>query len=49
MQDRALADARDALGGRYASHFAEGRRLSAEDAAARLQAGPADAAETSSR
>jgi predicted ATPase/DNA-binding SARP family transcriptional activator len=49
MQDRALADAREALGDRYASHFAEGRRLSAEDAVARLQTGPAEATETSAR
>jgi hypothetical protein len=49
MQDRALADVRDALGDRYASHFAEGRRLSAEDAVARLQAGPAEVAEAGSR
>lgn len=37
IQDRALARTRDALGSRYATHFAEGRGLSAEDAAARLQ------------
>jgi hypothetical protein len=49
MQDRALSDARAALGDRYASHFAEGRRLSAEDAVAGLQAGPAEAAEVSAR
>jgi hypothetical protein len=29
MQDGALADAREALGARYASHFVAGRRLSA--------------------
>jgi hypothetical protein len=49
IQDRALADARDALGSRYAAHLAEGRRLSAEDAVARLQSGPAEAVETSAR
>jgi predicted ATPase/DNA-binding SARP family transcriptional activator len=49
MQDGALAGARDALGDRYAAHFAEGRRLSAEDAVARLLSGPAEAAETTVR
>jgi hypothetical protein len=49
MQDGALAGARDALGDRYAAHFAEGRRLSAEDAVGRLLSGPAEAAETSVR
>jgi predicted ATPase/DNA-binding SARP family transcriptional activator len=49
MQDRALADARDALGNRYATHFAEGRRLSAEGAVARLQSGAAEVAEISAR
>jgi predicted ATPase/DNA-binding SARP family transcriptional activator len=44
IQDRALAGARDALGSRYAVHFAEGRRLSAEDAVAGLQTGPAKVA-----
>jgi predicted ATPase/DNA-binding SARP family transcriptional activator len=49
MQDRALAGARDALGDRYADHLAEGRRLSAEDAVARLQHGAARVAEASGR
>jgi predicted ATPase/DNA-binding SARP family transcriptional activator len=49
IQDRALADARDALGGRYAAHLAEGRRLSAEEAVARLQSGPAEVAATTAR
>jgi predicted ATPase/DNA-binding SARP family transcriptional activator len=40
FQERSLADARDALGSRYAGHFAEGRLMSAEDAVARLQGGP---------
>jgi hypothetical protein len=31
----------------YAAHFAEGRRLSAEEAVARLQSGAAEVAETS--
>lgn len=39
IQERALAGARDALGNpRYSSRFAEGLRLSPEDAAARAQA-----------
>ena len=46
MQDRALAGARDALGSRYAGHHADGRRLSAEDAVARLKSGPAEIAAT---
>jgi hypothetical protein len=46
MQDRALADARDALGSRYAAHLAEGRR-SAEDAVARLLSGPTEVTEAS--
>jgi predicted ATPase/DNA-binding SARP family transcriptional activator len=41
IQDRALAGAREALGSRYAAHFAEGRRLSPEDAVARVQSSPA--------
>jgi predicted ATPase/DNA-binding SARP family transcriptional activator len=49
MQERALADAREALGSRYEDHFAEGRRLSAEDAAARLLSAPPEVAQTSSR
>jgi predicted ATPase/DNA-binding SARP family transcriptional activator len=49
IQDRALADARDALGGRYAAHLGEGRRLSAEEAVARLQSGPAEVAATTAR
>jgi predicted ATPase/DNA-binding SARP family transcriptional activator len=44
IQDRALAGARDELGSRYAADLAEGRGLSAEDAVARLQSGPARAA-----
>ncbi len=47
IQDRALAGARDALGSRYAVQVAEGRRLSAEDAVARLQSGPAEVAASS--
>jgi predicted ATPase/DNA-binding SARP family transcriptional activator len=47
MQDRALADAREALGDRYEVHVAEGRELSAEEAVARLQSGPPKVAETS--
>jgi tetratricopeptide (TPR) repeat protein len=43
MHARALATARDALGGeRFGAHFREGQRLSAEDAA-HLYSGPADA------
>ena len=49
IQDRALADARDALGSRYATHLAEGRRLTAEDAVARLQSGTAEVAATTAR
>jgi tetratricopeptide (TPR) repeat protein len=49
IQDRALARARNALGGQYATHFAEGRRLSAEDAVARLQSGPPEVAPTTAR
>ena len=49
MQDRALAAARDALGSRYELLFAEGRGLSAEEAGARLQIGPPEAAETTAR
>jgi predicted ATPase/DNA-binding SARP family transcriptional activator len=44
IQDRALADAREALGSRYEAQFAEGRRLSAEEAVARLQSGSANVA-----
>jgi predicted ATPase/DNA-binding SARP family transcriptional activator len=44
IQDRALADAREALGEAYAGHFAEGRRMSAEDAIAHLRSGSAAAA-----
>jgi predicted ATPase/DNA-binding SARP family transcriptional activator len=47
MQDRALSGARDALGSLYASHLAEGRRMSAEDAVAHLLSGPAEVAEAS--
>jgi predicted ATPase/DNA-binding SARP family transcriptional activator len=49
IQERALGDCRQALGSRYAAHLAEGRRLSAEDAVARLQSGSADAAATTTR
>jgi hypothetical protein len=49
MQDGALAGARDALGESYAAHFSEGRRLSAQDAVARLLSGQAEAAETTVR
>jgi predicted ATPase/DNA-binding SARP family transcriptional activator len=44
IQDRALADAREALGEAYADHFAEGRRMSAEDAIAHLRSGSAGVA-----
>jgi tetratricopeptide (TPR) repeat protein len=37
IHNRALVAAKDALVSRYALHFAEGRRLSAEDAVARIQ------------
>jgi len=44
IQQRALAAARDALGSeRYAAGFAEGKRLSPEDAIAQTQSGPANA------
>jgi hypothetical protein len=43
MQERALSDAREALGGRFEAQFAEGRRLSAEDAVARLLSGRREA------
>jgi predicted ATPase/DNA-binding SARP family transcriptional activator len=46
MQEQALVGARNALGDRYESCFAEGRGLSAEDAAARLLSGQAEVAET---
>jgi predicted ATPase/DNA-binding SARP family transcriptional activator len=46
MQDRALADARDALGSRYDEDFAEGGRMSAGDAVARLLSGQPEVAET---
>jgi len=36
MQERALDDARAALGSRYPDHFAEGGLMAAEDAVARL-------------
>ena len=49
IQNRALLRARDALGSRYAAHAAEGRRLSAEDAVARLPSGPAEVAVTTAR
>lgn len=50
IQERSLADAREALGGsRYAERFAEGRRLSAEDAAARTQSGTFEAIRTPAR
>ena len=50
IHDRALAGARAALGGeRYAAHFAEGRRQSAEDAVARLQSGPAETLASTAR
>jgi hypothetical protein len=48
FQERALVGTREALGGRYASYLAEGRRLSPEEAVARLQSG-AEVAETSAR
>jgi hypothetical protein len=41
IQDRALAGAKDELGTGFETHLAEGSRLSAEDAIARLQSGPA--------
>jgi hypothetical protein len=44
IQDRALAAAREALGEAYADHFAEGRRMSAEDAIAHLRSGSAGVA-----
>jgi tetratricopeptide (TPR) repeat protein len=46
MQERALAKARERLGDRYETHFAEGRRMSAEDAVARLLSGEPEAPET---
>jgi hypothetical protein len=47
IHDRALGDARAALGEeRYAAHFAEGRRQSAENALASLSAEPAGALAT---
>ena len=49
LQQRALADAQDALGDRYAAHLAEGREMSAEDAIARLQSGSGGVAATSAR
>jgi hypothetical protein len=49
IQTPALAGARDALGSRYAAHFAEGRRLSAEDAVARLLSGRSEAVATTAR
>jgi predicted ATPase/DNA-binding SARP family transcriptional activator len=49
IQGRALAGTRDALGSQYAIHFAEGRRLSAEDAAAGLRSGPSQVAATAAR
>ena len=49
IQDRALADARDALGDAYAGHFAEGRGMSAEDAIAHLRSGSAGVAAPSTR
>jgi predicted ATPase/DNA-binding SARP family transcriptional activator len=49
IQERALAGALDALGSRYAENLAEGRRMSAEDAVARLQSGPARVAAPSGR
>ena len=48
-QERALAAVRDALGSRYEAHFAEGRRLSPEDAVARLQRGGTGSAVTAVR
>jgi predicted ATPase/DNA-binding SARP family transcriptional activator len=43
IHERALGDARSGLGDeQYAAHVAAGRRLSAEDAVARLQSGPAE-------
>jgi hypothetical protein len=44
IQERALADAREALGSKFAAHLAEGRELSAEDAIARPRSGRADVA-----
>jgi predicted ATPase len=49
LQDRALADARDALGSGYGDKLAEGRSLSAEDAIERPQSGPAEAVKTGPR
>jgi predicted ATPase/DNA-binding SARP family transcriptional activator len=49
IQERALAGAREALESRYAVHVAEGRQLSAEDAVARLQSGPAEGVAASAR
>jgi hypothetical protein len=46
MQERALAKARERLGDRYETHFAEGRRMAAEDAVARLLSGEPEAPET---
>jgi predicted ATPase/DNA-binding SARP family transcriptional activator len=46
MQDRALAYAHQALAGRYEDLFAEGQRMTAEDAVARLLSGQPEVAET---
>jgi predicted ATPase/DNA-binding SARP family transcriptional activator len=49
MQERALAEARDALGNRYAEHFADGTRMAAEDAVTRLLSPAPEIPETSAR
>jgi predicted ATPase/DNA-binding SARP family transcriptional activator len=45
MQDRALTDAKGELGSQYEELFAEGRRMSAEDAVAGLLSGQPEVAE----
>jgi predicted ATPase/DNA-binding SARP family transcriptional activator len=47
MQEHALAPAREQLGDRYETHFAEGRRMSAEDAVTRLLTGQPEIPEAS--
>jgi hypothetical protein len=49
MQERALAEARNALGNRYAEHFADGTRMAAEDAVTRLLSPAPEVPETSAR
>jgi predicted ATPase/DNA-binding SARP family transcriptional activator len=46
MQQRALADAQKTLGTRYAEEFADGRRLSAEEAVSRLLSTTPEATKT---